>query len=158
MGSRLNARVRAADDAHVTADFLCGCGFSSASAAPRCRACPQLSVAQHPVAGQFGSLATAPAERTGQISMTRGAQPALVRYSRWEKSDGTFGPFGRVFATFLLLIPLPVLAVTLAIGIGIIGLGIYVVVIMPWALRDIWKKATIRLDMGAQAPTGPRFS
>jgi hypothetical protein len=134
----------------VTADFLCGCGFSSASAAPRCRVCPQ-----------SGSLAVAvptSAERTGQISMTRGAQPPLVRYSRWEKSAGTFGPFGRLFATFLLLIPLPVLAVTLAIGIGIIGLGIYVVVIMPWALRDIWKKATIRLDMGAQAPTGPRFS
>ncbi len=93
-----------------------------------------------------------------QHQSSRGAQPALVRYSRWEKSAGTFGPFGRLFATFVLLIPLPVLAMTLAIGIGIIGLGIYVVVVMPWALRDIWKKATIRLDMGAQAPSGPRFS
>jgi hypothetical protein len=152
----------------VTAEFLCGCGFSAASAAPRCRVCPQTSApaAASPfgaappqsTAGQFGSLATACPERTGQISTTRGAQPPLVRYSRWEKSAGTFGPFGRLFATFLLLIPLPVLAMTLAIGIGIIGLGIYCVVVMPWALRDIWKKATIRLDMGAQTPTGPRFS
>jgi hypothetical protein len=110
-----------------------------------------------PTTAQFGSLATTAPERTGQISTSRGAQPALVRYSRWEKSAGTFGPFGRLFATFLLLIPLPVFAMTLAIGIGIIGAGIYIVVIMPWALRDIWKKATIRLDMPTQAAGGPRF-
>ncbi len=128
----------------MAADFLCGCGLSTTSAAPRCRACPQ--------AGTTPSTAL-----LGTSQGSTPSQPPLVRYSRWEKSSGTFGPFGRLFTTFLLLVPLPVFAMTFAIGIGIIGAGIYIVVIMPWALRDIWKKATIRLDMPTPTSAGPRF-
>jgi hypothetical protein len=80
-----------------------------------------------------------------------------VRYSRWKKSTGTFGPFGRLVATFLLLLPLPVFVMTVAIGIGIIGAGIYLIIVMPWALRDIWKKAAVPLDTPAPAAFGPRF-
>jgi hypothetical protein len=64
-----------------------------------------------------------------------------MTYSRWKKSSGTFGPVGRVVATVLLLVPLPFLAISATVGIGIIGAGVYVLVVMPWALRDIWKAA-----------------
>ena len=97
----------------------------------------------------------APAPRNDYLPRTE--YPPLVRYSRWEKSSSTFGPFGRLFATFLLLLPLPVFLITVAVGVGIIGAILYVVVVMPWALRDIWKKAVIRLDNSAPAPAPPRF-
>lgn len=83
-----------------------------------------------------------------------------MTYSRWKKSTGTFGPVGRVVATLLLLMPLPVFAMAVSVGIGIIGGGIYVLVVMPWALKDIWKQAAIPVQ--APAPAGsassaPRF-
>lgn len=65
------------------------------------------------------------------------------RYSRWEKSDNTFGPVGRLVATMLLMLPLPILLMAVASGIGIVGAGIYVVLIVPWALRDIWQRARL---------------
>lgn len=74
-----------------------------------------------------------------------------MTYSRWKKSTGTFGPAGRVVATLLLLVPLPVFVMAMSVGIGIIGGGIYVLVVMPWALRDIWKQAAIPI----QAPVSP---
>jgi len=76
-----------------------------------------------------------------------------MTYSRWKKSTGTFGPAGRVITTLLLLVPLPLLAMAATVGIGIIGAGIYVLVIMPWALRDIWKRAATPVD--APAPKAP---
>jgi hypothetical protein len=87
----------------------------------------------------------------------RDTLPPLVRYSRWKKSSGTFGPFGRLLATFLVLLPMPVFLATVAIGIGIIGGGIYLLVVLPWALRDIWKKAPVLLDTTAVPPAAPRF-
>lgn len=83
-----------------------------------------------------------------------------MTYSRWKKSTGTFGPVGRVVATVLLLVPLPVFAMAVSVGIGIIGGGIYVLVVMPWALKDIWKQAAIPIQAPAppgSAPSAPRF-
>jgi hypothetical protein len=60
--------------------------------------------------------------------------------TRWHKTPTTFGPVGRVLCTFLLFVPLPLFIIgTVVAGVGIIGLGIWVLLIMPWALRDIWK-------------------
>jgi len=85
------------------------------------------------------------------------AAAALMTYSRWKKSDGTFGPAGRIIATLLLLVPLPVLALAVASGIGIIGAGIYVVVFMPWFLRDVWKRGATHVQPPLPAPGRPQF-
>jgi hypothetical protein len=82
---------------------------------------------------------------------------SLMTYSRWKKSEGTFGPTGRVIATLLLLVPLPLLAMAIATGIGIIGAGIYIVLIMPWALRDIWRKASTAVQPPEPVGVRPRF-
>jgi hypothetical protein len=86
-----------------------------------------------------------------------------MTYSRWKKSSGTFGPVGRVVATVLLLVPLPVFVIAASVGIGLIGGGIYLLVVMPWALRDIWKRAAIPIQAPGRplppgaASSGPRF-
>jgi hypothetical protein len=81
----------------------------------------------------------------------------LKTYSRWKKSDGTFGPTGRIVATFLLLLPLTLAAAAIATGIGMVGGGIYIFVIMPWALRDIWKKAATVIEPPRPVVVPPRF-
>jgi len=96
--------------------------------------------------GEVGSLSD-PGRRTTDPDTVA----PLMTYSRWKKTDGTFGPAGRLIATFLLLMPLPVLAFAIATGIGIIGAGVYVLVVMPWALRDIWKRGATRVQ--PPAPT-----
>jgi hypothetical protein len=128
---------------HVTA--LCACGVPDGSDAPRCRACPAL----------VGSPSRASAPPPAAPDTT-----ALMAYSRWRKSTGTFGPAGRVVATLLLLVPLPVFVMAASVGIGLIGGGIYVLVVMPWALRDIWKQAAIPIQAPLPpggASSGPRF-
>jgi hypothetical protein len=61
--------------------------------------------------------------------------------TRWRKTPTTFGPTGRLLCTFLLFVPVPLLIIGVVVtgGLEIIGAGIWVFVIMPWALRDIWK-------------------
>ena len=80
-----------------------------------------------------------------------------MTYSRWKKSDGTFGPAGRIIATILLLVPLPVFLLAAATGIGIIGAGLWVIVVMPWALRDIWKRAATHVQPPLPAPGRPQY-
>jgi hypothetical protein len=80
-----------------------------------------------------------------------------MSYSRWQKTDGTFGPAGRIIATVLLVLPLPVLALGVATGIGIIGAGLYVVIVMPWALRDIWKRGATHVQPPLPAPGRTQF-
>ena len=66
--------------------------------------------------------------------------PQAVRYSRWVKSDVSYGPSGRIIATLLLwLVPLwwglmysPILAIFWLCPVG------------PLLLRDIWKRTRIR--------------
>lgn len=123
---------------------LCACGVADGSDAPRCRACPAL------------------ASVTGRATAPTPARPdtALMTYSRWKKSTGTFGPVGRVVATLLLLVPLPVFIIAVSVGIGIIGGGIYMLVVMPWALKDIWKQAAIPIEAPippGSASSAPRF-
>jgi hypothetical protein len=63
-----------------------------------------------------------------------------MRPTRWAKTTTTYGPVGRVLATFGVLVPLAVMivggfAVTFAWG----GAAVYAGVIVPWAMRDIWR-------------------
>lgn len=66
--------------------------------------------------------------------------PAPLRTTRWRKTPTTFGPTGRVLCTLALLIPL----VLMVVG-GLVdpfiwgGAGVWAGIVMPWALRDIWK-------------------
>lgn len=88
---------------------------------PGCSFCPP------PPAKSFGcqgAIAPVLAPRTG---------------SRWEKSTVTFGPFGRIMMTILVLLPIPFLVVGAATGFAIMGLGIWLFLALPLALRDIWR-------------------
>lgn len=64
---------------------------------------------------------------------------------------------GRLIATIALLLPLPVFAMAIGVGIGLIGGGIYLFVIVPWALRDIWKRAAIPVGAPPSPRSMPRF-
>jgi hypothetical protein len=67
--------------------------------------------------------------------------PTEMVQTRWKKTPTTFGPVGRVFWSVSLVIPLPPMIIGSAVGIipCVIGAGIWLFIIMPWALRDIWK-------------------
>jgi hypothetical protein len=64
------------------------------------------------------------------------------RYSRWKQSEITFGPAGRILASFAVLLPLYWL-----VGFsGIIGIVVGVPVafmVLPWAYGDIWRKVRV---------------
>jgi hypothetical protein len=66
--------------------------------------------------------------------------PTVVK-TRWRKTATTFGPVGRVLATFGLVLPF-IFFVVIGIftgGFTIAGAVIWGFVIMPWGLRDTWK-------------------
>jgi hypothetical protein len=68
-----------------------------------------------------------------------------VRPGRFAKSEVSFGLTGRIVLTVLLLIPLAwfiYLATHYFIGIG--GIVVYGGVVVPWALRDLWRHPSHR--------------
>ena len=69
--------------------------------------------------------------------------PAMpTEWSRWAKSQTTFGPFGRVMCTlFLVVIP-----VWLGMGYSPIFSWIWVIAVMPPLLASIWKRVPVRRD------------
>jgi hypothetical protein len=99
-------------------------------------------------AGSPATLGSGIPAQSGELSIMSGnrqqvaARPATPMIkTRWRKTPTTFGPVGRVVFTFLLFVPVPLLIVGVVVtgGLEIIGAGIWILVIMPWALRDIWK-------------------
>ena len=70
--------------------------------------------------------------------------PLDVRYSRWAKSETTMGPFGRVATSLALLVPL--LLFFYAGIMGLVGAAMWVFIVMPAALRSIWKRARVIED------------
>jgi len=74
-------------------------------------------------------------------AMTRPATlPPTMRSTRWGKTATTFGPVGRVLSTIALVAVLAVLVVGgLVDPFALGGAGVWLFVIMPWALRDIWR-------------------
>jgi hypothetical protein len=67
--------------------------------------------------------------------------PESVRLSRWKGSQTTFGPVGRLVLTVALLLP-----VVFFWFAGMFWLGgiIYVFVLLPWAMRDLWRRTRVR--------------
>lgn len=79
----------------------------------------------------------------GRAFAARSAPPP-ARHSRWAKTPTTFGPAGRIVATLLLLVPLAVMIVGgIADPFVWGGAGAYLVIIVPWGLRDIWKAGIV---------------
>ena len=75
-----------------------------------------------------------------------GVQPreVLTRTTRWAKTPTTFGPAGRLACTVVLLLVLALLIVGgLVVMFAWGGALIWVGVIMPWALRDIWQAGKV---------------
>lgn len=64
------------------------------------------------------------------------APPAHPSSSRWKSGPTTFGPLGRIVATLMLLVPVWFFW---ANPVGWICLAIWLIFVMPLALRDIWK-------------------
>jgi hypothetical protein len=60
------------------------------------------------------------------------------RYSRWQASEITFGPLGRVVLTALLLIP--VWFGIFYSAFFLVFAAIYGVWVLPLAYRDVWRK------------------
>jgi hypothetical protein len=80
-----------------------------------------------------------PAKEVAHPETYRPARAA--EWSRWRSSATTFGPFGRIAASLALL--LPFYFFFQAGVIGFVGLVMWVFMVMPIALRSIWKRARI---------------
>ncbi len=102
---------------------------------------PQFRAA--PTAAQFsGGTATPQFGNTARPGLGQPAyagdsvKPLARKRSRWAGSEVTFGPVGRMVASVLVLVPL---CFFIFAG-SLIGIAAYGVVVVPWALRDIWRK------------------
>jgi hypothetical protein len=63
------------------------------------------------------------------------------RGNRWQSSVRTFGPVGRAVASLAVL---GVLYWYLQLGLfGLVGALIWGGTVLPWALRDIWRRAVL---------------
>jgi hypothetical protein len=116
----------------------------------RCRECGAALAAGAAWCGQcFARVDAAASMPTGLPPsgfQPSGAQPrqVLTRRTRWQKTPTTFGPAGRLLATVGVLIPLVVMVVggfvdMFAWG----GAAVYAAVIVPWAMRDIWREGRV---------------
>ena len=99
----------------------------------------------------------------GRVGSGIAAQLGSMRVTEQIDALNTLGtdPIKKLVTPRLLaaLIMLPVLTI-INDGIGIIGGGIYVLVVMPWALKDIWKQAAIPVQApspAGSASSAPRF-
>jgi hypothetical protein len=61
--------------------------------------------------------------------------------SRWRRSEVTFGPVGRLVATVVVMVPI-VFAIFYSVFF-IIAAAIWALTLMPWALRDIWRRTYV---------------
>lgn len=88
------------------------------------------------------AVAAVPVSRTLPLETL----PPAVRRTRWRKTPTTFGPTGRVLLSLALLVPLPLMIVGgLADPFVWGGAGFWAFVVMPLALRDIWKAGQLPL-------------
>lgn len=111
--------------------------------------CPQCGRVLRP-GDAWCSLCFAPApSRTfsGPLATHRSDDPAPVaraqhRTSRWAGSSVTFGPVGRVVVTLLLLCVGPAVLVWGGPG-SLVAAILWIAVVLPWALRDVWRKVRV---------------
>ena len=64
------------------------------------------------------------------------------RRSRWAGSEITFGPVGRIVMSLLMLVP-AWWFLNYAGIFGVVGIVIWLVKVLPWALRDIWRPVKV---------------
>ncbi|WP_426563578.1 hypothetical protein ACPPVT_20555 [Angustibacter sp. McL0619] len=117
----------------------CACGARLVEGAPWCHLCfapVGSSVAASSAAGRFAPLGAAPQTGTTQ------PPPGSARTSRFQATDVTFGPVGRLVVTVLVLLPLAafVAALLVAPAAGITGIVVWGGGIAPKALRDTWRR------------------
>ena len=67
--------------------------------------------------------------------------PPSYGWSRWKGGETTFGPVGRVIASLALLIPLYLFFHSGVLGF--VGIAMWLFIVMPMALRSIWKRTRI---------------
>jgi hypothetical protein len=104
-----------------------------------------------PVDARWCPLCFAPAPSpifTGPVVTRRADDPEPVErvdygYSRWQGSAVSFGPLGRIVVTLVLLAVGPLMAIYSPVG-GWLAFLMWVFVILPWALRDVWRKVRVR--------------
>lgn len=65
--------------------------------------------------------------------------PLPSGYSRWVKSDVSFGPVGRTVLTILLLIP-----ALWGLMYSPVAAALWLFVVYPVAMRSVWKKIPLR--------------
>ena len=66
--------------------------------------------------------------------------PVPRQFSRWRKSDVTFGPLGRIAASILLC----AVPIWWAASFSFVMLVMWVFFVSPMVLRSIWRKTQIR--------------
>lgn len=104
-----------------------------------------------PTDARWCPLCFAPApspQFAGPVAKRRADDPDPVEkvdygYSRWRGSAISFGPVGRVVVTVALIAIGPLMAWYSPVG-GWLAFLLWMFVILPWALRDVWRKVRIR--------------
>lgn len=95
-----------------------------------------------PVPGA-GPSAVAPAGPNGfAAAPPRVVPPDPRQYSRTKAGVTSFGLFGRIVITLLALLMLGFFALNLPFGA--LGMGLWVFVVLPMLMRDVWKRERIR--------------
>ena len=90
--------------------------------------------ASGPAAPEAGAnAAPAPFVPTGSRTAAPVPRPPSAVRNPWAKSDVSFGPVVRIMITLFMV----VIGVWLAI-FALIGAGVWWLVVMPWAMRDMW--------------------
>jgi hypothetical protein len=128
----------------VESQLACACGATIPAGAPWCPRClePRSSrpapTEQEPALRGFvpGGVAA---------SLPPLPAPSRVPVGRFAKTDVSFGLRGRIVMTVLLLIPLAWFVYLAQWMIALGGLLIYAFIILPIALRDIWRRPRANL-------------
>lgn len=110
------------------------CGTLWRLGSDRCGSCG--AEADFSALGPAGAAAAAPSS-IGRGPVTPPAPPGRPPTSRWAASAVSFGPVGRIVATLLvLLVGVWLLWASL---FGMVGGFLWLGIVTPWALRDIWR-------------------
>ena len=109
------------------------CGASLSEDAQWCSQC-------YAPRGRAASTAGPVASLTRPMPAKATLPPQVVK-TRWRKTQTTFGPVGRVLCTLGLVVVCIVLVVAAILtgGLGVFGACLWTFVVMPWALRDVWR-------------------
>jgi Na+/citrate or Na+/malate symporter len=72
----------------------------------------------------------------------RVGEPDQRQWSRTRAGVTSFGLFGRIVITVIAVLMLGIFAMNLPFGL--VGIGLWLFVVLPMLLRDVWKRERIR--------------